>query len=98
MPRFTSDAKAAPMQFRELFMLRPSRQKKHWCHIYMYIYMAMHTHGHNLFESSKLAVMRPIQHQTIMGPELLQQCLCFTFSLTDHVLPFFLWQHSWHIC
>ncbi len=27
----------------------------------------MHAHGHSLFESSKLAGMRLIQHQTIMG-------------------------------
>ena len=92
VPRLTNAAKAAPMQSRESFMaLMPqsSRQKKHWCH------MAMH--GHSLFESSTLADIRPVQHQTIMGsPETLT--FVFYFQSVSVTFTFFPWQHSWHVC
>ncbi len=61
--------------------------------------MAMH--GHNLFESSKLAGMHPIQHQTIVDPcsPDPEQYVCVTLSVcVSHVLEFSTWQFLWHIC
>ncbi len=61
--------------------------------------MAMH--GHNLFESSKLAGMHPIQHQTIMDPcsPDPEQYVCVTLSVcVSHVPEFSTWQFLWHIC